>query len=163
MNPAMNPSLNPAMNPLMNVFPSFPPLSSLPVPSLPVADPPEDPSGDSEASAAKRLKTEESLIPEQDFLQSSPSVINIRVSVPSVTEKEEWNLRGQTLSLSLEVRDTVSSVKTKIHELTGMPVGKQKLQLQGIFLKDSNSLAFYNMTNATTLALQVKERGGRKN
>ena len=170
MNPTMNPAMNFSLNPSMNAFPSFPPLSSLPVPSLPipslpvnpVADLPEDPSGDPEASAAKRLKTEESLIPEQDFLQSSPSVINIRVSVPSVTEKEEWNLRGQTLSLSLEVKESVSSVKTKIHEMTGMPVGKQKLQLQGIFLKDTNSLAFYNMTNATTLVLQVKERGGRK-
>lgn len=70
-----------------------------------------------------------------------------------------------------------------------MPAGKQKLQfevnnfckagqvysatcnkyiylcvffLQGIFIKDSNSLAYYNMNNGATIHLALKERGGRK-
>ena len=72
-----------------------------------------------------------------------------------------------------------------------MPAGKQKLQLgvrifsviplnvqydesalvsylvvylfqQGIFIKDSNTLAYYNVTPASLVQLQLKERGGRK-
>ena len=34
--------------------------------------------------------------------------------------------------------------------------------LQGIFIKDSNSLAYYNVTPASVVQLQLKERGGRK-
>lgn len=33
---------------------------------------------------------------------------------------------------------------------------------QGIFFKDSNSLAFYNMLSGAMVQLQLKERGGRK-
>uniref|UniRef100_A0A7N8WXK3 Splicing factor 3a, subunit 1 n=1 Tax=Mastacembelus armatus TaxID=205130 RepID=A0A7N8WXK3_9TELE len=50
----------------------------------------------------------------------------------------------------------------KIHEATGMPAGKQKLQYEGIFIKDSNSLAYYNMNNGSIIHLALKERGGRK-
>jgi hypothetical protein len=34
--------------------------------------------------------------------------------------------------------------------------------LQGIFVKDSNTLAFYNFGAGATVQLQMKERGGRK-
>lgn len=34
--------------------------------------------------------------------------------------------------------------------------------LQGIFIKDSNSLAYYNVTPSSVVQLQLKERGGRK-
>jgi len=43
-----------------------------------------------------------------------------------------------------------------------MPPGKQKLQLDAIFLKDANTLAYYNVRPGTIVTLQVKERGGRK-
>lgn len=33
---------------------------------------------------------------------------------------------------------------------------------QGMFIKDSNSLAFYNFLNGAAVQLQLKERGGRK-
>lgn len=36
------------------------------------------------------------------------------------------------------------------------------LSLQNTFIKDSNSLGFYNITSATTVLLGLKERGGRK-
>jgi splicing factor 3A subunit 1 len=31
-----------------------------------------------------------------------------------------------------------------------------------MFVKDTNSLAFYNMVNGSVIQLQLKERGGRK-
>ena len=33
---------------------------------------------------------------------------------------------------------------------------------QGLFMKDSNTLAFYNFMNSGVVQLQLKERGGRK-
>ena len=34
--------------------------------------------------------------------------------------------------------------------------------LQSVFIKDSNSLGFYNVTSTTVVQLGLKERGGRK-
>ena len=33
---------------------------------------------------------------------------------------------------------------------------------QGLFIKDNNTLAFYNMMQGNVVVLQVKERGGRR-
>ena len=43
-----------------------------------------------------------------------------------------------------------------------MQPGKQKLVYEGMFVKDSNSLGFYNMMHGSVVYLQLKERGGRK-
>lgn len=51
---------------------------------------------------------------------------------------------------------------------SGMPPGSWLLLslhgtvFQGIFIKDSNSLAYYNMANGAVIHLALKERGGRK-
>lgn len=42
-------------------------------------------------------------------------------------EKTEWKLHGQVLELDIPLTDTIAVIKTKIHELTNMPTGKQKL------------------------------------
>lgn len=47
-----------------------------------------------------------------------------------MTEKAEWKLNGQTLNITLQLSDTVSTMKALIHEQTGMPPGKQKLQYE---------------------------------
>lgn len=39
---------------------------------------------------------------------------------------------------------------------------KHTTVFQGIFIKDSNSLAYYNMANGAIIHLALKERGGRK-
>lgn len=52
-----------------------------------------------------------------------------------MTEKAEWKLNGQTLNITLQVSDTVATMKALIHEQTGMPPGKQKLQYEVSLLK----------------------------
>ena len=47
-----------------------------------------------------------------------------------MTDKPEWKLGGQTLSVTLHPKETVAALKGRIHELTGMPPGKQKLQYE---------------------------------
>jgi len=82
--------------------------------------------------------------------------------VPNMPDKAEWKLEGQMLTITLGLTETVNSIKSKIMEEIGMPQGKQKLQHESIFLKDANSLAYYNIMPGTVLNLQLKERGGRK-
>ncbi|KAI2809692.1 splicing factor 3a, subunit 1 [Blomia tropicalis] len=112
--------------------------------------------------AFKKARTEDNLIPEEQFLQNNPPNVSIKIQVPHTNEKPEWRLNGQIINLTLPYTDSLSVVKAKIHELTNMPPGKQKLQYEGVFVKDSNSLAFYNMPNGALVVLGLKERGGRK-
>ncbi|XP_018411015.1 PREDICTED: splicing factor 3A subunit 1 isoform X2 [Nanorana parkeri] len=141
-------------------FVSAPPVAPVPTQApMPPAHPP--PPLDDEPSA-KKMKSEDSLIPEEEFLRRHKGPVTVKVQVPNMQDKTEWKLNGQILAFTLPLPDQVSVIKVKIHEATGMPAGKQKLQYDGIFIKDSNSLAYYNMQNGATIHLALKERGGRK-
>lgn len=133
--------------------PPLPPAERPPAPAPPPAD---------DEPPSKKTKTEESLIPEAEFLAKNKGPVTVRVQVPGAADKAEWKLKGQMVTLTLPLTDTVSVLKAKLHEELGMPPGKQKLQYEGMFVKDSNSLAFYNLGQNATIVLQVKERGGRK-
>ncbi|KAG7331975.1 hypothetical protein KOW79_003809 [Hemibagrus wyckioides] len=134
------------------------PPSAAPAP-MPPAHPPA-PHEDEPVS--KKMKTEDNLIPEDEFLRRNKGPVAVKVQVPNMQDKTEWKLSGQVLNFTLPLTDQVSVIKVKIHEATGMPAGKQKLQYEGIFIKDSNSLAYYNMNNGSVIHLALKERGGRK-
>lgn len=79
---------------------------------------------------AKKLRTEDSLIPEQQFLARNKGPVQLNISVPTMADKPEWKLNGQTLNITLQVTDSVATMKARIHELTSMPPGKQKLQYE---------------------------------
>jgi len=111
---------------------------------------------------AKRSRTEGDLIPADAFNQQHPGPVQFFVQCPTMPEKTEWKLQGQRLQFKLPLTDEVSVIKALIHEETKMPAGKQKLQLDGLFIKDNNTLAFYNMMQGNIVVLQVKERGGRR-
>ncbi|KAI6226361.1 hypothetical protein M3Y99_00537200 [Aphelenchoides fujianensis] len=74
----------------------------------------------------------------------------------------EWALDGRPFFLSVDLRSTVAELKALIQEKTTVPVGKQKLCYEGMYPKDTNTLAFYNLNNGHIVQLQLKERGGRK-
>ncbi len=82
--------------------------------------------------------------------------------IPNAPDKPEWKLNGQMIAVTLPLSHPISALKAKLHEETGMPPGKQKLQMEAIFFKDSNTLAYYNIYPNTLVHLQIKERGGRK-
>ncbi|CAL9708530.1 unnamed protein product [Knipowitschia caucasica] len=139
-------------------FVPAPPLPQPPAPSPQVHPPP--PHDDEPLN--KKMKTEDNLIPEEEFLRRSKGPVAVKVQVPNMQDKTEWKLNGQVLNFTVHLTDQVSVIKAKIHEATGMPAGKQKLQYEGIFIKDSNSLAYYNMVSGNIIHLALKERGGRK-
>ena len=151
----------PAMAPVPVMVPTpVQPVAILP-PAAPAAPPPPPPSMDEPPS--KKSRGEDHLIPEGDFMAHYPGSVTFSVVCPNVpNEKAEWKLHGQTVHMTFQVADPVSQIKARLVEETGMPVGKQKLQIDSLFLKDVNSLAYYNIRPGTVVALQVKERGGRK-
>jgi splicing factor 3A subunit 1 len=114
--------------------------------------------------SAKRSKTEDQLIPEEEFYKTfGRGQVTITVQLPIVPEKPEWNLNGQAIPLTLPITDPISVIKAKLSDLLGgMPAGKQKLVYNEMFVKDSNSLGYYNMMKGSVVYLQLKERGGRK-
>lgn len=84
------------------------------------------------------------------------------MQVPSSTDKPEWKLNGQLLSINIGLSDTIQKLKQRLQEETEMPPAKQKISHDGIFFKDNNSVAYYNLLSGMTVHLQIKERGGRK-
>ncbi|XP_001607229.1 splicing factor 3A subunit 1 [Nasonia vitripennis] len=150
------PLLAPPMSPFMPQPPMQPPMP----PPMGMKHPAEG--GMEDEPQHKKLRTEDSLIPEQQFLARNKGPVQLNIAVPMMAEKTEWKLNGQTLQISLQITDSIATMKARIHEQTGMPPGKQKLQYEGMFFKDSNSLAYYNLTSGNVINLLPKERGGRK-
>ncbi|CAF0930259.1 unnamed protein product [Adineta steineri] len=126
--------------------------------------PPIHPPPIADEPSAKRPKTEDQLMPEEDFYKTfGKGQVTITIQLPIVPEKPEWNLNGQAIPLTLPITDPITVIKAKLSDLLGgMPAGKQKLVYNDMFVKDSNSLGFYNMMKGSVVYLQLKERGGRK-
>jgi len=143
--------------PMPPVVPQVIPPVVKPVPPAPPRPPPDD-----DEPPSKRSKTEDQLMPENEFLAHNKGPVTFQVQVPNLLDKSEWKLGGQSFTITLPLTDTVSVIKAKMFDELGMPAGKQKLQLDGMFMKDSNTLAYYNFKPMSVVQLQVKERGGRK-
>ncbi|XP_023175363.1 splicing factor 3A subunit 1 [Drosophila hydei] len=123
--------------------------------------PPVDMMPIEEEPPTKKMRSEDNLIPEADFIAQHKSPVTIQVQVPN-TDKSEWKLNGQMIAITLALTDPIANLKSKLQDETGMPPAKQKIFYEGMFFKDSNTMAFYNLLSGTTVHLQVKERGGRK-
>lgn len=114
-----------------------------------------------EEPPSKKMRSEDNLIPEAEFIATHKSPVTIQVLVPN-SDKSEWKLNGQMIAVTMALSEPITNLKTKLQDETGMPPAKQKIFYEGMFFKDSNTMAFYNLVNGTTVHLQVKERGGRK-
>lgn len=53
--------------------------------------------------------------------------VTFKIVLPNMPDKAEWKLGGQTLEITVPLEDPVSVIKAKLHEVTNMPTGKQKL------------------------------------
>lgn len=103
-----------------------------------------------------------SAVPEEEFAALHPSPVQLTVMVPS-DPSSTWELRGQALSVTLAVTQSVKELKDIISGLVGgMPPNKQQLKSPNGFLKDKDSLAALNIGSGTTLELSVRSRGGKR-
>lgn len=105
---------------------AFPPASAPPPPLIPANLQPNQIDED-QPPPNKRARTEDNLIPEQEFLQRHNGFITIQVQVPNVNDKGDWKLNGQLVSMTMNLTDTVATMKAKLHEETAMPPAKQKI------------------------------------
>ncbi|CAH0486315.1 unnamed protein product [Peronospora farinosa] len=122
------------------------------------------PPGEDLEPAAKRQRTGgSSLLPEKEFASRHPGVVRLVVKVPNDPDNAQWKLEGQTLTIELDVKDNMRTLKQKLMaELQDMPVNKQQLKFSMGFVKDSLTCAHYNFVNGTVLELTVRQRGGRR-
>ena len=110
---------------------------------------------------AKRQRTEDALVPEEDFAEANPDPVTIEVTVPVV--EGDATMTGQTVSVEVaSVMETVGDVKARLAALLGVAASKQKLSTAALgFLKDTSTLAAYNFGSGTAMIMGLKERGGR--
>jgi len=104
----------------------------------------------------KKARPEDNLIPEEDFLRTEPTRVVFQISVPKV-EKDDWKCRGQLISVTMPLTSTFNEVKAKIEEETGMPPQKQKLQVEGAFVKGINWL-WNNLTVLLYFKIKIHSR-----
>lgn len=104
-----------------------------------------------------------SLMPEAQFAKLHPGVQSIHIRVPDDGGDNQWGFRGQIIQLSVTLSQTIQSIKTTLSGiLGGMPPPKMKFKTHvHSVLKDTDTLAKYNISNGAMVELALKERGGR--
>jgi splicing factor 3A subunit 1 len=112
-------------------------------------------------AALRGLETPAGLISENEWMTKVGDKVNICVKIP-VHPSKDWLLKGQEINMEVPLKSTVLKLKDALAKVVKIPANKQKLQFGAAgFLKDRLSLAFYNVDQGGTIALEVKERGGR--
>merc|ERR1719487_1363882 len=100
-------------------------------------------------------------VDEEAFLASSPPLVKLIVQVLGA----ELTGVSQTIPVEASIRGRVGELKGLLQQAgCSIPIARLKLyhQEKRVLLKDSNSLAFYNLVGGTVLEAKQQERGGRK-
>jgi hypothetical protein len=99
-----------------------------------------------------------------EWEKAHPGLVTVVVAVVKEENQKGWALNGQHLTLEeVPVSSTVRELKQRLGALLGdMPANKQKLKHSAHgFLKDTHSLATYNLPTPLLLELASKTRGRR--
>ena len=114
------------------------------------------------------------LLPEAEFiaLYGNPGNVMITVMVPRSEADLEQDDAAQTITVTVEsLLSTIKEVKDKLCAKLGVAttgrvsLAANKIQLKDAaagFLKDTNTLASYNINTGSTMDMSLRSRGGRK-
>mmetsp|Transcript_2006 Transcript_2006/g.3640 ORF Transcript_2006/g.3640 Transcript_2006/m.3640 type:complete len:717 (+) Transcript_2006:90-2240(+) len=148
----------PPIQPFM-VPPPPPPPVATPVTTFP-------PTSQVELEPDQDTVTMETTMSEIEFAKSlSNPNVPLLIKIPNDSNYAAWNFCGQTISITVDVMTTIKDVKQQVQsQLGGIPPNKMQLRKSNIgFLKDSLSLAYYNVGPGNNiLELLPKVRGGRR-
>ena len=110
-----------------------------------------------------KVGTSTGLLPESDFAASFSEPVQLTVQLPIDDTNPEWSLNGSAASVTCDVKLTIKDFKAKLSStLGGMPGNKMQLKhAKWGFLKDSLTLAHFNLGPGSALELVTKKRGGR--
>jgi hypothetical protein len=67
--------------------------------------------------------------------------------------------QGKTITLDVELDNTIEVVRMKIQDKEGIPLCMQRLCFAGCQLKDARTLHYYSIARESTLHLVLRLRG----
>ncbi len=106
------------------------------------------------------------LMDEEQWAAVNPSPFEIAVTVAreEASDKNKgWKLDGATHTFAVQNTTAVEELKQMLEIRVGLPPNLQKLKhVTKGFLKDKDSLAFYNLRQGDVLELTRQQRGGKK-